>query len=453
VLIENTPPVISSASITPTTAYTNDTLTAVPAGYSDDDGDAAGYNYQWYVTGTAVVGATSATLSGSNFVKGDAVTVRITPWDSYEVGTSITSAALTISNSTPTTPGVDLTPSYPEDNDPLVCSVATASTDADGDVIGYTFSWSVGGVTTGLSTTTVAASYTRNGETWTCSVTASDGTATSAAGSDSSRVSDYTAPNAPVLTALDPYRDATSVTILGTAEALSTITLYRSSSSGITTSTTTASAAGTFSVPSALSSGLTYSFYATSTDSYGNVSTVSNVVGTETCNPVDAYETSASYGDSCGDPIMGWPTIADDGATTLTITGNILNASDEDWYYVSTSDVATAGINYYRMRVVLSAGTSEYGFVMYEGSCASTAVECPASSSDPEGNGYSEYEYYAEDVGDGSHAIPTDSRSCGSSSTQNTCDDLSADYYIHVFRTTAAYSCQKYTLTINNGKW
>jgi hypothetical protein len=79
-------------------------------------------------------------------------------------------------------------------------------------------------------------------------------------------------------------------------------------------------------------------------------------------------------------------------------------------------------------------------------------LECSAGGSDPEGSGYSEYEDYAEDVGDGSHGIPSETRSCGGS-TQNDCDDLSGDYYIHVFRTTTAYSCQEYTLTITNGTW
>ncbi len=97
--------------------------------------------------------------------------------------TSISSTTVTISNSTPTTPGVDLTPVYPEDDDTLACAVSTASTDADGDTITYTYAWAVDGVPTGLGGTTVASSYTSEGETWLCSVTASDGSATSSAGS------------------------------------------------------------------------------------------------------------------------------------------------------------------------------------------------------------------------------------------------------------------------------
>ncbi|GDX82123.1 hypothetical protein LBMAG42_39340 [Deltaproteobacteria bacterium] len=448
VLIENALPTISSANITPTTAYTADTLVAVPSGYADADGDVAGYHYQWSVNGSAVAGATNASLSGSYFVKGDGVFVEILAWDGYEEGTSITSSTVTIANSPPTTPGVDLTPVYPEDDDTLTCAVSTASTDADGDAITYTYAWAVDGVPTGLGGTTVASSYTSEGETWLCSVTASDGSATSSAGTDSSLVSDYTSPDAPVLTSPAPYRDDTVVTILGTGEPLSTITLYISSSAGLSTDTTTASAAGTFSFTEALTSGLSYSFYATSTDAHGNVSSVSNVVTTETCDPVDEYEDATSYGDSCSDPIVDWSVLDDAGTTTLSITGNILDASDDDWFYVSTTDAATSGINYYRMHVVMSAGTSEYAFEVYEGGCEASAVECSASAA----AGYTEYEDYAEDVGDGSHSIPSETRACGAA-TGNVCDDLSGDYYIHVFRTTTAYSCQEYALTITNGLW
>ena len=448
VTVGNSLPSITSAAITPTTAYTSDTLTATASGFADSDGDSASYRYQWLVNGSRVSGATNSTLSGSTFGRGDIIGVEITPWDGYDVGTAVASSTMTILNTTPTTPGVDLTPVYPETTDTLTCAVSSASTDADGDSITYTYSWTVNGSATGLSSTTVASSYTTNGEIWAWSVTASDGTATSSAGSDSAVVSDYTAPSAPVLTSPAPYRDATSVSILGTGEALSTITLYVSSSAGLTSSTTTSSAAATFGFTPSLSSGITYSFYATATDSYGNTSSVSNVVTTETCDPVDEYEDSSSYGDSCGDPIVDWSTLADSGSTTLSITGNILDSSDSDWYYVAASDAATSGINYYRMHVVMAAGSSEYAFAVYKDSCSSSALECTVSAT----SGYTEYQDFAQDVGDGSHGVPSETRACGTA-VGNTCDDLSGDYYIQVYRTSAAYSCQEYELTVTNGAW
>jgi hypothetical protein len=104
----------------------------------------------------------------------------------------------------------------------------------------------------------------------------------------------------------------------------------------------------------------------------------------------------------------------------------------------------------------MTAGTGEYGFAVYIDGCSTSSdLQCGSgSSTEPEGSGSTEFEYYAEDVGDGDHAIPSDDRSCASLHGEyNECDDLSASYYIHVFRKTSAYSCQEYTLSITNGAW
>ena len=452
--IGNGPPSLTSARITPATAYTNDTLTANANGYADPDGDAESEAYQWTLNGAAIAGATDPTLAGTYFVRGDDVTVEVRPYDGFDYGTAVTSGTRTIQNSIPTDPAVDVTPNYPEDDADLLCTVATASTDDDGDAITYTYAWTVSGVASAITTSSVPASYTTDGETWACFVTASDGTATSSAGTDSVLVGDYTAPDAPILNSLDLYRNETSATVSGSTEAFADVTLYISSSSGITTDAGTANGAGTFTFSESLTAGLTYSFYATATDSSGNTSAVSNVVGTEVCDPPDDYEDTTSYGDSCADPVVDWSAIDADGTTTIEFNGNLLDASDDDWYYIASADTITGTTNNYRFHVELTAGSSEYAFVVYDGGCTTADLECGSgSSTDPEGSGYTEYEVYAEDVGDGSHAIPTDTRTCASASTYNECDDLSADHYIHVFRTTTAYSCQEYSLKITNGVW
>ena len=451
--IGNGPPSLTSATITPSPAYTNDTLTATATGFSDPDGDPESEAYQWYLNGTAIVGATDVTLDGTYFVKGDSVTVEVSPFDGFDYGSAVTSGARVIQNSTPSAPGVDVTPNYPEDDAELTCTVAVASTDADGDSLTYTYSWTVNGVASAITTATVDAGYTSDGETWACSVLADDGSVTSTAGTDSVVVGDYTAPDAPVLTSLVEYRNETSATVSGSSEAFATITLYISSSAGTTTDSGSANGAGTFSFSEALTAGLTYSFYATATDASGNTSSVSNVVTTEVCDPTDDYEDSTTYGDSCADPVVDWSTLDADGTTTIEFNGNILDSSDDDWILVQTADTVSGSYNPYRFHVEMTAGTSEYAFVVYEGGCTSDYLECGSgSSTDPEGNGYSEYEVFQEDVGEGSHTIPADTRTCGAAD-ENTCADLSSDYYIHVFRTTTAYSCQEYTIKVTNGVW
>lgn len=120
---------------------------------------------------------------------------------------------------------------------------------------------------------------------------------------------------------------------------------------------------------------------------------------------------------------------------------------------VSTSDSVTAdrsaGIDYYNMHVEMVAGTGTYGMLVYKGGADPTDQECSTSAS------YTEYNDFVEDVGDGSHTIPSDSRYCGNGSVAyNNCEDMSDDYYIQVFRKSSTVSsCQHFELEITNGVW
>ena len=90
----------------------------------------------------------------------------------------------TAPNTAPTAPTVHITPTAPTDLDALTCVIDTASVDPEGDAMTYTYAWSsdAGGTSTGE---TLPADLTTTGETWTCSVTASDGALSSAAGTAS----------------------------------------------------------------------------------------------------------------------------------------------------------------------------------------------------------------------------------------------------------------------------
>lgn len=196
ITVANTAPVLRSVSISPTSARTNDTLTAITSA-TDADGDRITMSYDWRVDGTST-GVTTATLDGRTwFDKGDRVTVVATPSDGTDAGSSLTSAAVTIANTAPTAPGIRITPTSPTSSDSLRCTIATASTDADRDRISYSATWTRNGSTySGASTTvftgdTIGSSVTRNGETWACTVWASDGTALSSRITASTKVNDW----------------------------------------------------------------------------------------------------------------------------------------------------------------------------------------------------------------------------------------------------------------------
>jgi hypothetical protein len=451
--ISNGPPSITNVTIDPNVAYTDDELTAVPVGWYDPDGDREQYRYQWYLNGAALNGSTDPTLAEIWFVKGDQVYVEVTPYDGTDLGATVTSGVITIQNSAPTQPVVSVSPEQPETDDELSCVILTYSTDADGDAITYSYAWTNNGSPTAFTTSTVPIGSTAIGETWECRVTATDGTSSSTPGTDSVNVNDYTAPDAPVLSSIDSYRNEDTVTIQGSTEPLLSVTLYINSANGQTTDTTTANAVGSFTFTETLTRGLTYSFYATAEDANNNVSSPSNTISTEACDPYDDYEDSSGYGDSCADPVVDWSTLSDDGSTTISIVGNILDSSDSDWYMIDTSDLGTYGINYYRFHVEMVAGSGHYKFVVYSGGgCSSADLDC---SSDPYNYAYTEYEVYQQDQGDhASHATPSDTRTCyNSHGDYNGCDDFSDTYYIQVVRVDSGYDCSYYQLTVTNGKW
>lgn len=182
VTVGNTPPSLVDAVITPTTAYTNTQLTVTPSGWSDADGDAPAYVYEWFAD-TAPVGTDAATLDASEFVKDEVITAVVTPVDASSSGASITAAGVTILNTLPTAPTVGISPSAPTDADPLTCSVSAGSYDADGDSVTYAYAWTNGSTTaTGAS---LPASSTAAGQTWTCTVTPDDGDGLGPAGAAS----------------------------------------------------------------------------------------------------------------------------------------------------------------------------------------------------------------------------------------------------------------------------
>lgn len=187
VVVENTPPELSSVVVSPSSPVTTSTLTAV-ASATDADDDVVGFSYSWRVDG--VFAGSGITLSGSAFEKGDRVDLEVVPRDGTDDGAT-GSAAVTIENSPPAAPGVALSPAAPGDDDDLVCVVTAASVDADGDAVSYAVAWQLDGVpwpeppdsgmvplrptTTTWPDDTVPADATTAGQTWSCTVTPDDG--------------------------------------------------------------------------------------------------------------------------------------------------------------------------------------------------------------------------------------------------------------------------------------
>ncbi len=455
-IYEHGPPSVDSANITPSPAYTNDTLTATPQGWYDLDGAPERYRYEWYLNSTLDTGEATSTYPSGKTEKGDLVQVVVTPRNDYGDGDPVTSPTIEIQNTPPDAPTIGLTPATPEPEDNIQCNVLVSSYDVDGDSVTYEYEWYVDGAVVGETTNVLDASYTGHNSTIECVVRAYDGEDYSSEARSSLGVADLTAPDAPVLDTPTRYRNQDEATLTGDCEPGCTVTFFCADSATSWTDTETCDSTGAVTYTTSLTRGDTTECYADCEDAAGNLSGASNTVTTEVCDPYDQYEDSTGYGDSGTDPIDEWASLSDAGTTTIQIEANILGSDTEDWFVISTTDDLasdySSGIDYYNFDVTMTDGSGTYAFLVYKGTADPSDMECSTAYST---TGYTEYSDFVEDVGEGFHAIPSDTRRCGNSDpSYNNCTDFSTDYYIQVFRRASATpSCQHYSLEITNGVW
>ena len=176
VSILDTAPVIDTVSIAPSAPTIGSVLTANVTSF-DADGDTVTYSYQWYNNGTAISGATNATLTVSgNAVHGNVIMVQVTPKDGMLNGKPFVSAPVTIGDTAPVLDTVSITPSNPTISDTLTANVS--SHDPDGDTVSYSYQWYKNGTTiSGATNATLTVSGNAvHGDTITVQVTPKDGT-------------------------------------------------------------------------------------------------------------------------------------------------------------------------------------------------------------------------------------------------------------------------------------
>jgi hypothetical protein len=419
--ITNSLPEVLSVTLSPSTVYTDDTLKAT-ATVSDADADTGiTLEYNWYeLSGSGVPSlltpadpTTPSQLNGDydddrDFNRGDELYVEVTASDQDGAGATTTSATVTVQNSTPTTPTVAISPDTPNLEDDLTCGLLTASTDAD--PYDYNIDWYLDGVLTGFTGfTEIPGSETADGDTWKCTVSATDGTATSGEASDSVVVSDQTAPDVPTLTDPFGYQNELDLTLEGTCEATCSLKFYFTDDDGSWVETDTCGSGGTISHDVTLARGNTTEVYMTCTDSNGNVSEASNTVTVEVCSNggehPDLYDEAASN-DSSADASDEWETLVDADGTQITITANALTTSDSDWYLIRTSDDSSSesggdGEDYI-FDVQLTDGASVYEFEVYN-------LDFDSSLSSPmcAGSGaYTEMDFYFDDSSSNTNSNP-----------------------------------------------
>jgi hypothetical protein len=458
ITIDNSPPRTDAVTISPFAPATTDELVALATGWFDQDLDPEQYDYEWQHNGVVDLEEATDTFPDEKTTKGDELRVTVFPVDAFSLGESVSSSITTVMNSVPSMPSIIVTPELPEPTDNLLCTVDITSSDDDDDTITYLYRWLVDGVEApGRTSSLLSFLHTSNGEIWQCEVTPFDGEDEGPSATDSVVVSDGTAPPPPEFDPLAAHRNKDMMDLTGSCEAECALDIYCEDTVGVIWHLTeTCTTSGSFSATvTPLSRGETTTCYGTCTDGAGNISPDSLSVSSEVCDPEDIYE-NGSYGDAMEDPIDEWGSLPDDGATTINITGNVLEDDDDDWYIITASDDLAedllSGRDDYKFASSFAEGEGLYSFVIYR----DDPLSVDSDSCMPDADGYTEYDWYNQDVGDApDHAIPPDLQSCGASSLfLNDCRDDTADYFIQVFRNTAMpASCDNYRIQVTNGVW
>ena len=199
-LVENSVPSGTSVSVVSSSAdgaaYEASTLTCTPAGWSDADGDAEGWTYAWLVAGAAV--STAASIDGALFDKDEVVACTATPTDGEGSGATLTSAAVTVSNTAPTLASATLSTTAPTESDTVSVTLG-AATDDDGDTLSYAYAWYVDGALVSTSETLLPSRFAK-GDVIEVTVTPYDGTGLGAAVTSAAAIAANSAPSVRAVT-------------------------------------------------------------------------------------------------------------------------------------------------------------------------------------------------------------------------------------------------------------
>lgn len=171
---------ISPAQPTTVTGVTCQTLS--PA--VDADGDALALHYTWLRDGQPYAIPDSAESVPGNAIKnGQNWTCQVVATDA-EATSIVGTASAAIIDAAPLPPKVTLEPKVAKAGDALTCAIESPATDPDGDRVKYEFHWQ-GPKSAKLPTLTdparIPGGLIKKGETWVCSVVATDGRAAAAA--------------------------------------------------------------------------------------------------------------------------------------------------------------------------------------------------------------------------------------------------------------------------------
>jgi hypothetical protein len=212
--IVNSPPVVDAAVISPAIPFEGDELTLNYSFSDADSGDSPALNNtRWYVDGARIAAFDGEVSVPSIAVhSGDVWHAEITASDGFDTSTWFTTATVTIStsNTAPTMTSVSISPATANTTTDLMVSWLSNDVDYGDDEEAVEIEWSLGGVEyPAVTTSTLPASHTVKGQTWTAAVRVNDGQAWSE-WQESSGIGIFNSP--PVLTSFTIDSNTSTIT-------------------------------------------------------------------------------------------------------------------------------------------------------------------------------------------------------------------------------------------------
>jgi len=187
VTVKNTAPPAPSVLLTPAAAAVGEPVNCdAKAPERDADGEPVSLGYQWFKNDELqAVGEGSSSLPRGLVRRGERWRCEAWALDGQGGVSPRGKAELVVRNSPPAAPQVAVEPEKPRRGDELVCRIAAASVDPDGDQVSYAYAWTKGGKAqpAGADPSKVASAALRKGDRWRCLATPSDGSLAGAQGS------------------------------------------------------------------------------------------------------------------------------------------------------------------------------------------------------------------------------------------------------------------------------
>jgi len=144
-IVANTAPLLAGVTLDQSEISELQGTNCVAGLLTDADGDGSlSTTTEWLVNGS-VIAHTGTSIDGTHYAKGDTVACRLTPTDTFNTGTAVDSAELTVVNSPPSLSSVELSDYSPLTNESV--QVLAAATDPDNDPINFDYTWLVDGAT------------------------------------------------------------------------------------------------------------------------------------------------------------------------------------------------------------------------------------------------------------------------------------------------------------------